>query len=382
MTKNTQHHIYSIVVIIMFLGVIFTPFIGWIIFKDKTISTVEKRTLSKLPNFPKTKNSLTKYPKLFDTYFSDHFGFRDEIIDKYYLLKTKFDKNAISQDVTFGKDGWMFLGGIKKNYSRYENPMGDAMNIDLYQPTQLTEFANYINKVSSYLNDKNITYIFIIAPNKHTIYFDKLPPYIKKQNNVSSTDQLVTYLNKHTNVKIIDLRKALLKHKNEQQLYYKTDTHWNYLGANFAQYEISKILAKIFPNKIKPYLYKKDEFKLYKKPGGDLAIFSKQKNIIENDYRPIFKQSKMIKYPSTVGIRQTFTSYNKNGQLNALIFRDSFFTALVPYMERRFRYSTYIWEKLSFKKLKKYITKRKPNIVIEEWVERSFPYVPHIKIEK
>jgi len=51
-------------------------------------------------------------------------------------------------------------------------------------------------------------------------------------------------------------------------------------------------------------------------------------------------------------------------------------------MERRFRYSTYIWEKLSFKKLKKYITKRKPNIVIEEWVERSFPYVPHIKIEK
>jgi len=380
MKKTTLYKINAFVTLAIFLLMIYIPFIGALFQKDQSISTVEKRTLAKPPNIPASKKTLTQFPRQMDAYYADHFGFRETIIQYYYDIKNLFDQNDVSDDVTFGTDGWMFLGGIKKGYTNYENPIGDVMHTDLYSQEGLKQFAHYINTVSNWLKQKGIKYIFVIAPNKHTIYFDKLPAYITKQNPDSSTDQLVHYLTKYTDTPIVDLRKALLKEKDKQQLYYKTDTHWNYLGANIAQYEITKTIEKIFPNQIIPKLLTKNKFIQHKRPGGDLSHFAKLRNITEDDYRPRFNQNCTVKrVPPHSGIREPFTSYCPDGKLTALIFRDSFFTALVPYIERKFKYSTYIWEKLSYKKLKKYTDEHHYDIVIEEWVERSFPYVPNTK---
>ena len=71
------------------------------------------------------------------------------------------------------------------------------------------------------VEQKNIEYYYLIAPNKHSIYFDKMPSYLTKKNQESATDQLVQYLRKNTDVNAIELKGALLLKKQTQQLYYK-----------------------------------------------------------------------------------------------------------------------------------------------------------------
>jgi hypothetical protein len=63
-------------------------------------------------------------------------------------------------------------------------------------------------------------------------------------------------------------------------------------------------------------------------------------------------------------------------KLNAVIFRDSFFSALQPYFSRYFNRSTYIWEAMNYTSLVKYVEQEQPDIVIDEMIERGYPYVP------
>ena len=74
--------------------------------------------------------------------------------------------------------------------------------------------------------------------------------------------------------------------------------------------------------------------------------------------------------------RQIYTLICEDQELNAVIFRDSFSQALEPYFSRKFKRSTYIWQKLNYSSLIKYIDLEKPDIVIEEWCERMLPHVP------
>ena len=58
--------------------------------------------------------------------------------------------------------------------------------------------------------------------------------------------------------------------------------------------------------------------------------------------------------------------------MNAIIFRDSF--GIKPYISRQFNRSTYIWGRVDYSLLTEFIEKEKPDIVIEEVIERALPY--------
>lgn len=63
--------------------------------------------------------------------------------------------------------------------------------------------------------------------------------------------------------------------------------------------------------------------------------------------------------------------------LNVLIFRDSYFSTLEPYFSRQFNRSTYIWNRLEYSTLAEFVEKEKPDIVIDQVVERVLPYLPN-----
>ena len=378
MKKSILYKIDKVAILLIFLLSIYIPFIGSVVQEDKAVSYVEKRNLAKLPSFPQSLTSFIGYPESFNTYYSDNFGFREELTKAYFKFANKLSNKTSVDDVTMGKNGWLFLGSIKPGYGRYNDPIGDAINANLYTEEELREFARSISKVNDWLKSKGIKYIYIIAPNKHTIYFEYLPEYISKINDTSSTDQLVRYLREHTDIVVVDLRKALLKEKKTHQVYFKNDTHWNHYGANVAQYEILKRIQLFFPTPIEPYLLSDNQFKITSKNGGDLAGIAKIKNLTENNPQPIFEKG-CLPTNENPGHkrRETHTMECKNKKLNAVIFRDSFFSALQPYISRQFHRSTYIWKKINYVSLAKYIEQEKPDIVIEEVVERSLPYIPN-----
>ena len=121
------------------------------------------------------------------------------------INKTPFD------DVTLVKMNGC-LGSIKPGYDRYDDPIGDAINKNLFTKEELNDFARSLTKIDDWLKNRGIEYLYIIAPNKHTIYFEHLPDYIKKINDKSAMDQLMS-IQKHTNVNVLDLRDCLFDEK-------------------------------------------------------------------------------------------------------------------------------------------------------------------------
>jgi len=372
MRERILYKLNSIVVTLLFSIAIFSPLFFGILEEDRDVSEVEKRKLSAFPKIGWNVNEIERFPESFDTYYSDHFGFRDWLTKYYKLVKFGIGDSP-SDDVTIGKDGWLFLGSIKKGYTKYNDPIGDARNANLYSNDELKVFASYMESLKTWLSDKGIEYVFVIVPNKHTIYFDKLPSYISKVNVQSSTDQLVEYLKSHTAVTVVDLRKILMENK-KHQLYYKTDTHWNHYAANIAQHEIMLEIEKLYPKLINPeYFNLREEIR----GGGDLANFMGVEDFKESNPQPVFTNScNPIKHPKDVEDTATNSFLCEGQKINALIFRDSFFNALQPYFERKFKKSTYIWQKLNYPALKEYLEKGRYDIVIEEWVERSLPLIP------
>ena len=47
---------------------------------DKSLSEIEKRKLSQLPDIEFSLTSLEEFPAAFDSYIGDHFGFREQIV--------------------------------------------------------------------------------------------------------------------------------------------------------------------------------------------------------------------------------------------------------------------------------------------------------------
>ncbi|MFQ5579269.1 MAG: hypothetical protein ACE5FZ_01540 [Nitrospiria bacterium] len=336
---------------------------------------MERRNLSTLPPPPGSVKEFIAYPDAINLYYSDHFGLRERLTKTYFKFITKLRGRSSSDDVTFGKEGWMFLGSIKPGYKRFDDPMGDAINANLFSEQELENFAKSITTTKNWLKNKGIAYIYVIAPNKHSIYFDKFPEYISKQNRKSSTDQLSQYLQEHTDVIVADLRPALLEEKKTHQVYYKSNTHWNHYGANAAQFEIMKKIKPLFPGQISPWRLDDGQFEVQSIRGGDLAGLAKIDNIKEESPQPLFKgRCNPTNEPSRTKDTETHTMVCETQTLNAVIFRDSFFTALHPYISRYFHRSTYISERLNYDSLKKYVEQEKPDIIIDEVVERTLPY--------
>lgn len=384
MKKRILYKLNCFIIALIFCLAIFVPFSISIFEIDEEISEIEKRKLSKAPGIPTNVSDIKKFPELFDTYYSDHFGLRDWFTKHYKQIKYSLGDSP-SEDVTIGKNGWLFLGSIKKGHSKYNDPIGDFRNVNLYSQEDLKKFAIHMTSLTAWLNDKGIKYVFVIAPNKHTVYFEQLPDYISKINKQSATDQLVDYLNEHTDVSVVDLRGALIKEKDKDKrpLYYKTGTHWNFRGGNIAQYEIFSTIRKIFPGKISPVLYDDSIFEKHIALDRDLeTIAGININQPQYGYRPVFGPNfkSISNYIKDIkdAVNTPYTITNQDQILTAVIFRDSFFNILLPYFEQNFKRSTFIWEMLNYSSLIKYIELEEPDVIIEEWVERSLPCVPKI----
>jgi len=357
-------------VLIFFFITIGTPLMIKIGSSAKQISTTEKRRLAQRPGFPDSIDSLTLFPQAFENYFKDQYGLRNQLVQLYNLVKLKIGDSA-SKKVIIGKKGWLFLNGQAPS-----SPINNFNNADLFTPTQLRKFAIFLTTKRDFLNKHGIQYLFIVAPDKRTIYGDMLPSRLYKPDRASALTQLIQYLKKNTQVQFVDLRPILLANKNNtvSTLYYKHDTHWNYYGGNFAQFEIAKKLDALMPHRISPYLYRPDEFTTKPTDGVDLATFIGLRDKVMKNHRVTVLKEKLCGQV----IVSEFTSKAQliiceKSSLTGVVFRDSFFDHLQSYFTRYFKAATYYRKQASMSDLERLVEEEKPEIVIEEIVERVLP---------
>ena len=178
-------------------------------------------------------------------------GFWEEFkLEKIYnvdkLLSYKnyaFYKMGISADTNkaiVGNQGWLFLGN--------SHNQALAKSTGQYKPnvTDTEQWANAMFHRQKWLSEQGIPMLVFVAPNKHSIYYEHLPHYIKLSSPNSTDILLKTALGKGVNIH--DLRPGLLKAKNDNNsrpLYQKTDSHWNNLGAAIAAQEMLEEINKV-----------------------------------------------------------------------------------------------------------------------------------------
>jgi hypothetical protein len=355
----------NFIIIIVFFSFISLPAIFGLILPKQANSFIENRRLAEKPKAPITLKEFKEFPDHFDKFYTDHFGFRWTLLYIYRQLKFLVNDAPIDSSIFGNEKGWIFYAS-----KIHGDVIGDYRNINQFTNTQLDIFIKHLKEKQSWLAEQNIEYLFILAPSKHYIYPEKLPDYIKPLKQINMVEQLSKALVKHPEINFINLAPNLIKEKNKQLLYFKADSHWNFFATNVAQFQIANVLRNLLGPAIKPYLYSQSEFTVKQEIQGDLSQYMGLGSYFtEEKLTPVFD-------PCTAYLpenRMLFSTYCSDLELNVLVFRDSFFSYLQPFISQYFKNSTFVWQKMTYKTAQERILLNKPDIVIEEWVDRLLP---------
>ena len=227
--------------LICFALLLLMPGAVWAVTKDRFQTDATENTVS--TEIPKlTKDNYRDYPGLVESAFNAAVPFRSQLISFSSLTDLKlFCEKSINDKVVIGSDNWLF-------YSM-ESDIDDYKGTNLFTEGQLAQIASQLTTSEQWLSNRDSEFILMIAPNKETIYGEEhLPSYYKKAEE-TRTDQLIAYLKKNTDIRIVYPKEEMLKYKKEYSLYWHYDTHWNaaggYIGAKALLRELGDELPEV-----------------------------------------------------------------------------------------------------------------------------------------
>jgi len=350
--------------------------------EDQKYSLQEKRELKTLDDISFTINNIQFIPSELDAYFTDQAFLKSSLFNLYTRLKLALGDSP-SEDVTLGKDYWFFLGSpISKKYANLINYSSKTL--------KLSEPSNYLrikSKLKSSLNSQGISYLYVIAPDKSSVYPEYLPDqyyhFNLSRQGLSST--ISARFESELGLSFLNLKDVLIEGKanSSKPLYYLWDTHWNTRGASISEAAIAERLKLIVDRSdfnIEPLDFVINKKKSYT---GDLAKFAGATHLSEevlNANPNNYLAAKCVK--GTFGNRSLACTRGVKA-MRILLIRDSFSAALIPFMSQRYSDLFAVQEYPLNSRIEKLVKELQPDVVIEQVVEREFLYfsgVPRIPL--
>ncbi len=371
MKKALTQTAFDTAVIVLFLILIGAPPLGCILSSHEEWSHTEKRVLAPFPKVSLNYDTLRQLPRGVENYYNDHFGFRDALIRRYHReMKKRFGQSGVPNVIT-GKDDWYFYAG--------DLVLDDFRGLVPLTENQLISWREDLVRKRDWLARQGIRYLFVLVPDKQTIYPEYLPDYFQKAKGTTRIEQLVECLKQDPDSEILDLKPNLLAAKSEGRLYQKTDTHWNEYGAFVGYREIMHKLSNWFPReKFRlDFFFHRD--RVTEQPGGDLTRMLGQSETIK-ERQPVLKERHFCAQPMELSVdvenwgrlkdTEPFMKGCQDAHLRALVFRDSFFVLLEPFFSENFQQVVYLWQDYDQKVAERLIDYFHPQLVIEERKER------------
>lgn len=318
----------------------------------------EKSEFSKLTKFPEIDRENLKLTFVgLKNYYKTHFGLKHTLVNSYLNFKINLlDEDPIPDRVVKGREDWYFLG------NEHNRVLDNAFGIHKYSKSDLYIMKQNLMELNQFINSLNIKLYFVIPPNKSTIYQDKLPYTITQQD--TPLTQFLSTINTSDSLNIIDLRKVLLKSKNNKKtLYHKTDTHWNDYGAYIGYQYVLGIVSNHYSElSVVPL----EKFNLSDSlHQGDITrmINIYNKELIASYSKP--KNSMVLEEKNTYYYKK-YLNNSKDSKL--LMFRDSFAINWFDYFNESFGETVYLrYHTIS----KSQIIEEQPDIIILEVAERN-----------
>jgi len=308
--------------------------------------------------------SFVKLQKFNLSAISENFRWRRELINFYTACRLTVG-DRVYNNAIIGRDDWFFFTG--------DRSMANYQNTDSLNNKKLMNLKNKLDRLNADLRAKGIALLVVIPPDKSTIYPQYMPSEIPILGHRTNLDQFVDYMNSHGDTFVVDLRPALLDASRSQVIYYKTDTHWNDLGAYYGYVKILQSLELDYPL-LQPrpisdfkYTYVGDSVHDLPLLMG-LSKYTEENWILIPNFANQLEESGIV-LPDGHYVR---TVINTDKQLpELLVFGDSFYGSLAHFIEPHFSrvktipftYEDGIWSL-------DWTQREHPDIVIIEIVER------------
>ncbi len=371
-----------------FYGILIIMLLSHFTYSDIAPFSSDTNAPPERPSLTREWGGVAQFSTKFETWYSKTFPWRNLLLWTSSHFRNFVLKTPSSESVLFGKNNRLFFRG-QNNIEGYENRF--PMTND-----ELNSLFNRLYARGAELKKNGILYVVVVSPNPQTIYPEDLPLWVKQIHPQSRIDQLMGRAKGQENFLFVDLRPGLREAKSVGNLYYLTDTHWNDLGGYFAYSGLLKAIQNGWsgPGRedLTPLPLDAYEVKQETRLGGDLAnMLSSSRELAENI--PLFepKTPSSVKMSENLDLRFTevretilakggftaeqsknYTTQNpkRHPTLRLLALRDSYFTALTPFLSENFHEAKYLWNDGKYEEEE--VKKFHPTVVIQEIVERSF----------
>ena len=350
---------------------------GWLGSRSD-VSSTEKRELANVPHFPNTFGDWKRFPKAFDAFATDRFGFRPQLLDGYKRIVAGVFHDSISERAFVGKHGWLYVTG--------SGALDDMRGADDYTDAALVNAVQQINARGELLAVRRIPFGFVVFPDKHTVYPQFLPHGLYAGFDHRRLNALDAAMADTGHPYYFDASDALRADapKSPFRLYYKSDTHWNvwggYLGYRAWQAAEGARLG------LKPAHYTFDQFRNPHRlaVSGDLHLMSGYVTRDPDIWPPADAGcGDHAEWEVTKATRwklQTPASHlniaNCKGTGTALVIHDSFMHAITRYVAASFKRTWLVWAYPDDAAFGWTVDQLHPDVVIVQRVERltaTFP---------
>ncbi|MGN1443545.1 MAG: DHHW family protein, partial [Acutalibacteraceae bacterium] len=200
-----------------FVSVIVLVTLLILILPDKQMSEKENRVLAQKPVLTLSSITSGKFMTDFESYLTDQFPLRDQIIS----FKTLVDRSVGKKEengVYIGKDGFLF-----EQQTAYDEEQVKKIT------SAVTEFAE---------NNKKLKKAFILSPNSSYVLRDLLPTGYEPESQKQQLDKIKKLI-EPGGISWIDCAEAFDSRTDKTSLFYRTDHHWTTKAAYIAFKELA-----------------------------------------------------------------------------------------------------------------------------------------------
>lgn len=352
---------------ICFVAMIFIPFLMLDI-REHIDSSLENRALTEWPGLKFDK----MHTEWYGHYVEDRVAFRDAAIrlnaDISYCLFGEFSEKLHMP----GKEGYIFPAdeGYVQNYQR--------LNVD---EQLMDDLMTYLSRSNAYIKEKGGLFVFMIAPNKSSVYGEYMPEGIYVDETRESTLDMAERKLEELLIPHVVPHEEFRKIKEKEQIYnQKYDcAHWNDLGAFYGLSMVDEVIHEAYPD---IPVMERGDFEESLETVQGLEFFAASREITDNvprlsctlqsSYGVETDSRDRADVPVMAGNNMAYF-YNENALSDkcVLILHDSFLDNRETWYTYRYK-EVYFTSRVNYTYMKDYIDLIGPDVVIFELAERSF----------
>ncbi len=352
---------------VLFLAVLTVPLVT-MNFKKDQISEIDNQYLPEIGG-----NTAVEWVKSAEKYVSARIGFREESLVAYQWLNDRLFAQLEHPNYMYGEQGHIF--------SKSNKYINDRQHLNLDEKWA-QGFADGMAGFEQYARARDIGFVYMLVPDKKTVYSEYFPEKYRVYGNVSRTDQVLSALHQN-GVNVYWSKEEMMAAKEYMPVNNKLydAEHWNENGAYAVIEGLYDRIRQFYPQvrplqreeftvtqKNEPYLltsrFRIDEAVPLYQLRQSTAVSQKEwleKNVFflskQSDYRTRYVNPQCSEMPKLLVLHDSY-----------LMNKEKFFTEHFSEVTFIHRYNVRNQEVFE-----RYVDLLQPDMIVYENPERSFP---------